>query len=397
MKSDSLFISSIPFPGVAVCNINRIKKSALIKLAHRMKGNANMSFAETYSILKNLYKIHDLDAIPINERALLSFILRENGLSNSLSKIMKELSHSCDDMLKTCKLGSFLTPCKNLFKQAILPVSRSCCISKNSIITGDTNDLPIWTQVSNGVSFGVFLNLDLETNEYLPQSATLSYGAEIMIFDPRSHPYSLTFGVSSMFASYKEVTFISVDPSVDNNTYAHEGDDHSVCKRSYPSVKHSNRTFHYSFSECQFRCMMSKMLEACQCILYKHSFEEKHEECPVRGIQCINDYLREATMKDYGVAEHDEHVILNECKCPPACESILYKSTTSTLIRDHSTNPTNETHVFIFFERSFVNLYEREPIYTAMELLGEYKIQDSRFHSHTVLKYSTILSYTRVR
>ncbi|XP_039285479.1 sodium channel protein Nach-like [Nilaparvata lugens] len=282
----------------------------------------------------------------VKDQIILDFLLTHNNQKNNLTALVNELSHSCDDMLKTCMFRSKQTPCMNLFRQSSLPDGRSCCVSKNSIVSGESEPTS-WFLEWSGEQFGLSVILDLETDEYLPSSQT--FGAEILIFDPRSHPYSLTYGVSSIMATYKEATFISIDPAVDNNTYATGDDGDTVCRRTMPSLHGLQEKILYSVSECQFRCIMLHLFHPCECYLYKHRRNKRR------------NYFE------------DFNSMLEDCRCPPSCESVLYQTSTYNLNIDQDSNPNNqnESHVFIYFENMFVNSYEREPIYTSMELFAQ--------------------------
>ncbi|RZF40466.1 hypothetical protein LSTR_LSTR000345 [Laodelphax striatellus] len=407
MTKDSLHLSSIPFPGIAVCNINAIKRSALVKMAHQMKDKAHMTFNETFQILSNLKNEFGLRYTPSKERELLKYVLEQNGQSNNLSGLLTELSHSCDDMLKEgCLFNSKIVPCKDLFMQSFLSWGRSCCVTKNSMISTHASgtDRPIWYLNASSMRHGLFVNLDLETEEYMSQPTILGptfFGAEVIIFDARSHPTETSFGSSFHIASYGEVTLIQIDPEVENNTYS-TGDYGSVCRRDIPLATDFNGVdsqimLPYSFSECLFQCIINEMqFPQCQCYIYMHKVHGGRRECSLDGWECLFRNL-DRRLRDVNYEYGFEEYILDQCKCLPACESILYKSTSSSLISNSQFRETNETHISIYYDKEFANLYERKPFYTFEQLLVQFIGLCSLFFGGSIVSIVELIYFITLR
>ncbi|XP_039284726.1 sodium channel protein Nach-like [Nilaparvata lugens] len=392
MKSDMLSISEVHFPGVAICNLNSFKKSALVKMANWMKVNANTTFKETYNSLRILTSLRRFAFVPKKQKKLLSLILIKNGQYRNITRIVKELSHSCDDMLKVCKFNRIIFPCKSLFKFGIVPGSHGCCLSKNTYIAGHSSGSSIWKAESSGLVTGLYLSLDLEINEYVPQARLPANGAEIMIFDHRSHPFKTSsFGVTSILAAYKEATFVSIDVSVESNNYS-IGDDGSVCRRY---MRSPTKQMPYSTSECLFRCMMAKLHIPCACSFYQHDFKGEYAECAIRGLECLREQRLKIEAEFDGVDQTPS--LMTQCKCPLACDSLLYISTPSSIALDQSSETLNETHVYIFFENPFVNLFVREPIFTAEKLFLQIIGQCSLFFGGSLASIVELIYFITLR
>ncbi|RZF47880.1 hypothetical protein LSTR_LSTR007877, partial [Laodelphax striatellus] len=258
IKSDTLSVSRIPFPGVAICNRNRIQKSALIALANRMKDNANMTFAETYQTLEYLGNLGNVLSIPRLEKELLKFILNKNEQSHNLTAIITEVSQNCDDMLKRCDYEGHSVPCRTLFRKAMTSSHRSCCVMKNAAILPRSGKKALFMQATKYIYPGFFFSLDLQTSEYTSSNGI--YGAEVLIFDSRSHP-ARSGNTALIAAGHHEVTYVEINPEVESITTSR------ACKRKFDKQTRWNwieQDVPYSLPECFFRCGIDSLIEKCQ-------------------------------------------------------------------------------------------------------------------------------------
>ncbi|XP_074042674.1 sodium channel protein Nach isoform X2 [Leptinotarsa decemlineata] len=174
-------VTTIPFPAVTICNINRIMVSKVEKFMNNL--TLNDTEEETIrSALPQLLAFNYPNNIHYNMTKLkiLQDILVKNDI-NDMSFVMSEITQSCDEMLLSCSWEKKKVDCAEIFTKS-LTADGYCC----SFNSGNSSQIDDYTVLLN-----VFF-LDQRQTVYLRDIIT----STIYLLSSFGGVYSLFMGCS---------------------------------------------------------------------------------------------------------------------------------------------------------------------------------------------------------
>ncbi|XP_071439038.1 pickpocket protein 28-like [Hetaerina americana] len=295
-------LQEIPFPAVTVCNINKMKKSMVMKITQSSHVDLTTpspllisSFMGLGSNLSEIAREHgDLPTGPITGDEMKDF----------MTKLLK-VTPSCGDILRLCRFGGKTMDCATIFNEVITDDGMCCafntlpahvlnrqrnaegvCFSDEQ---GAENEvMNVWTPERGyphekkpnsdenerneiprrgstpGISGGLTILLDAQVDDYyLPRSP--SVGFKVLIHSPSEVPAVRELGMSVSLGSE---TLVAVRPVVVRSTPGIQALP-SNRRRCFLQWERRLAYFRlYSLSACRTECLANFTLKACSCKEY---------------------------------------------------------------------------------------------------------------------------------
>ncbi|XP_038206873.1 sodium channel protein Nach-like [Zerene cesonia] len=311
METSTYPISLIDFPAVAICNVNRISRKALLKFAHDIHpllAKHNESILDVLDFFRQLGSFIDFSynesMANHNFNKPFEKLMYE---SNEVLHIMESLAPSCEEMLLDCVWANRKTNCTELFQ--VRRTSHGHCCVFNYVLdnyeTGLDQAIPPkpQRQAVPGIPEGLNILVDPLVDDYA-YSLYNYYGIEVFLFDSTHFPdissgrvihrtaqpnqramfniWSTTQTASAEVRKYAPKTFfIKCDLSQMKCVFQRECYFHDECQSL-------NRL--YSYSACIVHCRITTMMNVCRCItyLYKSMANPSDRICTFADLPCLN-------------------------------------------------------------------------------------------------------------
>ncbi|XP_077296667.1 sodium channel protein Nach-like [Arctopsyche grandis] len=418
LETDQYPIWKVPFPAIAICNVNKLSKSRIEAFVKDTMINKNKSIESTVSGFRNLGTLIDYNSPNLETFEDFIGFVKENydidveTRSIDFKKIMKTLSPLCENMLLRCKWMGNMKNGRKVDKRSptIEPEKMQKGKRKNAVKIDDDDDdeddddiykscrfctlvfLGIWKEKgrnreplekpkylkSAGTLYGLSIVLDPQLDDYV-YPAHISQGFKIHVFYTHDYPDQHTGNTV--------VRFIPVDSRVSINVVART-------IRSVPAVKqfsiHQRKCMFkddlsekyngkYSFSDCIFMCKRRIIRALCKCTPFFMP-SNINNSCGLLHVPCLYKY--KGLFKEYDPEEELDQEPIDGlfCKdCYPDCSSTKYstKVTAQPLMKNGKeaeilmqVTAKNYSLVHIFFEDVDTELYKLDVVYYWFELLS---------------------------
>ena len=417
--SEQKWINEIPFPAVTICNMNMILKSHYENAASKVAADPNdeehkleLIFAE--EVCGNHLEEED----QIEEHGDLSLT------GDQFNFFMKDLTPSCENLLKRCTFQGHEVNCTDIFIPIITDEGQCCSfnIMPESIMLKNSEADPVeekrwagWSlqdgyveAVANsfeeehklpykdrsmpmralgpGQQMGLSVLLDVEEDEYFCSSAE-SFGFKILPYMPISMPMMKGFGLALHPGTE---TFLGVRPTI-----IHTEDDLATIavdkRQCFFDHEKDLRFFNqHSFLTCYIECMTNQTISMGGCVSFYFPRPSDDPNSPDYVPVCSPDKLECITEAAHRVQEEAMRKTSN-CDCLPSCTSIGYphEATTSSLKKasllklskelldakpqyaDDEYVKNNLAIVHIFFAEGHLMLHERSRLFTTLDLIAQ--------------------------
>ncbi|XP_077296666.1 sodium channel protein Nach-like [Arctopsyche grandis] len=390
LESDQYPVWKIPFPAIAICNVNKLSRSRIETFANSMLAYNNETSELMVSGFRNLGKLIDYNSPTLD--TFEEFMRLVQGNEDIETKpmdsrmLMKMLSPSCEKMLLRCKWMGDVVDCSKFFEMRLTSEGYCCAFNYNPKSTNEgEHKNPIYSK-SPGVSNGLSVVLDPHLDDYV-YPIHISQGFNIHVFYTHDYP--------DPYIGNTVVRFIPVDNSVFVNIAART-------TRSVPSVKQFSIDQRkcmlkddlpekyggkYSFSDCIFKCKKQIIRALCKCTPFFMP-STKNNSCELAHLPCLYKYkdkfrtILTGLFKEHNPEEDSDEepidgLFCNDCY--PDCAFTKYSTKVSTqpLMKNgkdskilmHVTAK-NYSLVHIFFGDVDTELYKLDVVYYWFELIS---------------------------
>ncbi|XP_055551572.1 pickpocket protein 28 [Wyeomyia smithii] len=347
---DTLYpIRNVPFPGISLCNNNRISRAAAIRYAEDLS-RKDPEHRNTTFFLNNvrlLGRLYQYEYDDVFQMAQFQDFLDLHDVNNvtgvhSMYDTLEKLSPRCEQMLLRCFWKSIELPC--MTKTDMFEVRRTqygFCCTFNFIGHNEDNDIhpSSYYLDMTGPDMGLVILLNGSTNDYF-YNIYNNIGFSLQIFDPSETPDVSAGGVNERFVHLGSETFIRVD---------------AITIHSEPDVQRYSRATRrcvlrnellrygrpYARSNCVAACRIRSVIALCECVPFfmplGNSAKDKSVTiCNLQHIACLNKYkLKWSTIiteisKIPGLEKEMEESLY--CPdCLPACSGSKYQITSTAL------------------------------------------------------------------
>ncbi|XP_076269207.1 pickpocket protein 28-like isoform X1 [Rhynchophorus ferrugineus] len=398
LEPSSLPITEVEFPGIALCNMNKISKIKAEKLAEEIhKNNLNEPMSVILQTVQLLGSLYDFSIAGFSRFAKYQDILDSYINSTDLTKTLLNLMVPCDEMLFNCSWNSVTYDCKDIF-QTRLSDSGFCCMF-NYVRASTRPDLydehinrPIPTEVKHfeGRNLGNGLSVTINNNlsDYF-YTTMATQGILLKAFFPADYPDLSSGSLKEVVIRENSEVFIQLDP---NNLKC----DNQI--RSMPRSLRKCKFFdeenvgfgEYSSSNCYVVCKIKSYLALCNCIPFMFPIlsqvdRETIRFCSIIDIPCLNKFqsnhisnkILRYYPNDINLAEQPElqleyHDSL-ECNCIPNCNDMDFDVNINE-VEFHNVNESyqHSSKIHLFTTSAYTNLFKKTSTITWYEALSNF-------------------------
>ncbi|XP_049805714.1 pickpocket protein 28-like [Schistocerca nitens] len=304
-------LSSVPFPAVTVCSINRVQAAA----AARFYSSSGLESAGLSRQAYNQFLFNMVDmALPeestsVSEDAIAvqTFLMAKNYTLGSVMKQsqvlfsapMFQLAQPCEEMALHCRWRGKSCKCKELFRRRKTDAGYCCSFNYEGVRTN-----------AAGLLSGLTVLLDPQLEDY--QAATFSfYGFQVLVHSPVEFPDVIARGhvVKPSSEAFLQVT---AEQTMSTDAVRRLSLQQRQCL--YPNEGgYATASVDYSRSNCLTACRARHMMRHCRCVPYFYP----------SVLRFFSSFK-----PDSGEVSGDESGM--SCDCYPGCfDTAYYLSTTS--------------------------------------------------------------------
>ncbi|XP_046752348.1 sodium channel protein Nach-like [Diprion similis] len=404
-------VQEVDFPGIAICDLNKISLSGARKIARQIFEDANIindniSYYEILDMLKYLGHLYVFELNEGEEQSV-EFLhkLLTQRYESYAPRILKEITPNCQSMLQRCSWAGKDHSCVDIFYSR-KTADGYCCIF-NYVRPSDDFGTNILADIvtSNGIEHAVGIGVQAGLRVSLYSNFTdhfyktlSSLGFKIQIFS------SLDFPDTSS-GSLREII---VAPRTESYITLHATSFYSVPEVYRYSVEVRDCLFkdelaaifggHYSYSDCIMYCRIDDILDHCNCVPFFYPTpldKESVRTCDLKDLSCLRKYRdrwwRVVPRIENGMEPFTDNFLngpdgyLNCSRCLPACEDIAYEFTLSSAILSAAGDDTwsrescgktekfiDHTVINIFFQNSGTVRLKQDVIFYWWELMSNY-------------------------
>lgn len=248
------------------------------------------------------------------EDLLLSFLALENQTT------LHKMGHKYEDFVYDCNFRGI--DCRKNYSEywnKFWDYRYGNCYTFNGGVDDDHNNQTVLETHNTGPSGGLKLNLNIESNEYVPEISQAA-GARIVIHPQGEMPFpdeegvNLVPGFSTAIGVRREVV-IRVDPF--NNGSCRNPD--SKQKNDLYKVKYGS---FYSRESCMRSCLAIAQIKKCGCADARFPVEERHICDKIKKPDteiCLDDLT----------TQFNEEGLDCDTDCPVPCSELIYKTSMS--------------------------------------------------------------------
>ncbi|CAG9863576.1 unnamed protein product [Phyllotreta striolata] len=382
-------VTEISFPGVAICNINKISKKRALRFAEtlhsqhsfiREKFHTVSDLAEALRLLANLYDYSD---IRVDIAQTLQDILEKYDNLTDDVNLVKRLIHlapACNEILEKCKWGGRDYECRDLlFTRETF--DGFCCVfnyvkrrkgaAKLIHETADTVRNP-YNGAGQGIDKGLQLTLKNNLEDYF--STTLeTNGYIVSIFNPRDYADKSSGSLTEIVVNAGTEVFVSIQVSVVNSQQSIRMFPWKMRKCIFNDEIHTEYG-DFRNSDCLAVCKMKAMKNLCQCVPFFDPIGD-YSFCRLTDLPCLSNFYRKWTSY-YPTGESSPSLnferedSINCEHCLPACNDQIYHVSVDT--SPIKINSNNKTYVNVYFQHPFGAAYNRRLTQEWYQLLSNF-------------------------
>ncbi|XP_033351843.1 pickpocket protein 28-like [Bombus vosnesenskii] len=326
-------IRDLHFPGITICNNNKVYKPHADKIAQKL---LNYGFDSDMSnkLFSSLMKLIRPDKIEI-DNATASWAL--DILGYTVERLMLELMHPCNLLLVRCGWLGQLYDCSKIFKT--VRSNEGFCCGFNYHFVGDYNDEYAWLMnitmdseeldvltsnnsfpgVDNilhvpgtGSDIGLAVALNIDADNY-KSSVRQFVGATVLIHDPLDYP-----DIGAQSASLQPGHVMSMTLTGTKLESSKDIQNIPLSKRMCLFDGETTGERRYSYQTCISECLQQQIYGSCGCLPF--FFPDQHPNvrtCYLTDVDCILSRRRSLSVI------HSSHI--NDCSCLPQCNDKSYE------------------------------------------------------------------------
>ncbi|XP_076168591.1 sodium channel protein Nach [Ptiloglossa arizonensis] len=366
-------IKDLPFPGITICNNNKVYKPHADLIAQKLLMNgfdSNMSNRLFFSLMKLIRP----DKIEI-DNATASWAL--DTLGYTVEKLMLELMQPCNLLLVRCAWLGQIYDCDKIFK-TVKSNEGFCCgfnyhfglskdywdeLSSQTNITTIENDvqpsnsalhLPGVGQIldvpGTGRDIGLSVALNIDAENY--KSSVRQYvGATVLTHDPIDYP-----DVGAQSSTLLPGHTMSMELAGTKIESSEDIRDIPLRKRMCLFDNENSGERMYSYQTCISECIHRNTYGYCGCLPF--FYPDEHPDmrtCYLTDVDCI--LARRRSISQVKVSH------INDCSCLPQCNDQSYEVTSESIRIEDIEYDSELTHGLNAKTTSFLYVYFRDGTY----------------------------------
>ncbi|KAG5865679.1 hypothetical protein JTB14_020630 [Gonioctena quinquepunctata] len=378
LESSNVPSSQVPFPGISICNINKISRRKAIQYATDLSNLTKIRpdiLLKHMKLLGYMYEFYT----PINGN-LAEFQKILDAVGIHPKSLIKQLAPKCQDILLKCSWADEEVTCSDYF-EFTLTFEGYCCLFNYQKHVGanrnNANDVKF--QKISGMRNGLTIFLKNDLDDYFYANVP-SKGVNVHVFDPRNFPDMTSGSFNSILVGAGTETLVDVSASLYSSS---EGIlRYPLEKRQcYFGFEKGTDFGEYSESDCILSCRIKAMKRLCECVPFQLSSETSYV-CTLIDIPCLsqhrikwNAYSPHATNTE-ALAPEIESGLKCDFRCYPTCKSVLYELSINSQNLFQTENDSKKrktrTLIHIFFKNAHVRSYRQSEVFVWFEILANF-------------------------
>ncbi|XP_034239542.1 sodium channel protein Nach-like [Thrips palmi] len=373
VQSSHYHVSLVPFPAVAVCDINKMRRSRVEALAAKLireYGLGGISQAELTSLMRYMGRLYDASREGKESSSRLQDLFAKYNVTLEYRSTMQMLGSQCDELLLACKWAGKTKPCMDLFETR-KTMDGYCCtfnyvrpsdnfdtrlLANGSIAAARRHDVKDHdsdrppTEAEQSLTAGPMMGLSVLVNSNLSEyfyPLLPTTGIKLLVFNPNDYPDTASGGLIEKLVMTQQEVFFTLSSVTTKPTT--EVQDLPKNRRSCLFSTEVAFSSFYSYSDCLMDCRVQSMRDLCGCVPFFSPVKGREEDtrmCEIGDLKCLNKHTEMwQTLRPSEPLRGLELEMTQslECKdCYPACGDTVYSVETTTMplqqvLMDHST------------------------------------------------------------
>ncbi|KOC69152.1 Sodium channel protein Nach [Habropoda laboriosa] len=366
-------IRELHFPGITICNNNKVFKPHADKIAEKLLINGFDSDMSN-KLFSSLMKLIRPDKIEI-DNATASLAL--DILGYSVDRLMLELMQPCNLLLVRCSWLGKLYDCNKIFKTVKSNEGFCCGFNYHYDLSADYSNEYAWlmniTMIAEdlhksnssdtlpgvgkilhvpgtGRDIGLAVALNIDPENY-KSSVRQFVGATVLIHDPQDYPdigaQSVTLQPAHVMAITLAGTKIQSSKDIQNIP---------LRKRMCLFDGETPGERAYSYQTCISECIQQKTYGSCGCLPFFYPDEHPNERtCYLTDVDCILAHRRNLSQVNLS------HI--NDCNCLPQCNDKSYEVVSESIPVGNVGYDSEITRNLNIKNTSFLYVYFRDATY----------------------------------
>ncbi|XP_025110802.1 acid-sensing ion channel 2-like isoform X2 [Pomacea canaliculata] len=254
----SLAFSPLPLPAVTICNTNMVRLSQASKLSCFLQ--------DALGVPKNPACSHDNISLTntdvpnfgcagncegnLDSTALYQYYL-EIGLANTSRQLLKEVGHQPKDMILNCSITGIDCVYQDFTHSLSYDYGNCYTLSR-----------PNYKSTTSGPLQGLFLQLNIESDEYLSTEES-GYGLRVILHEDgtRPNPTNEGFTVAAGSEVFVAIRMVNVNS---------QGPPYGSCDNGKEYKQKTDNT--YTIGGCRDLCFRTAILQNCSCVPLQDDF-----------------------------------------------------------------------------------------------------------------------------
>ncbi|XP_011631255.2 pickpocket protein 28-like [Pogonomyrmex barbatus] len=373
-------IWDVSFPGVTICNNNKVYRAHADPIAKYLYKNG-FTASESDKFFSSLMKLIRPDKISIDNVTAMDVL---DYLDVTVETLMEQLMQPCSALLLRCAWIGKIHDCGKIFK-TVKSREGFCCafnshydlniehLSSNNTPSNFTNfnetfdDLPgvdeILKAPGSGRDVGLAVALNIEPDMYKATSRPY-VGASVMIHDPIDFP-----DIGAHLASVPPGHVLAISVTGTSIRAMESLRNIPLQQRLCFFDNEIPGEVHYSYQSCISDCIAKLTYRLCGCLPFYHPETHGMRTCFLPDINCLLNFRESSS--DFG----------NCRKCLPQCTDMLYNISPEDIKMNdigfdsdltHGLDVNNVSFVYVFFgDISYVE-YRKDSILSWDSLLASF-------------------------
>ncbi|XP_071629455.1 sodium channel protein Nach isoform X2 [Temnothorax longispinosus] len=341
METDSYRTTTLNFPGISICSINRISRQSATELATDIF-NANITDQSVDEIHNLVMQLGNLYSSTFRMNASLDIEIDQLLMAYykgpyDVTELMKNLTPQCSMILLKCKLHGTFRNCSNLFEFRKTQ-DGYCCTFNYARESDDILELPdviesipVHHVDDLGIERGLTVVMDPLLDDYF-YSILPIVGWKVLVFNPTDYPDMTSGGVTELLAMPLSETYVDVTTTAFVSTQIIRDFPREKRNCIFDDEETMYKEKKYTYSDCIVDCKVYNIQKVCGCRPFFYPRRGKREYaqriCNNQDLSCLSKYKS----KWLTIFPHEDtgHIFRNEenalhCQiCYPACNDLNY-------------------------------------------------------------------------
>lgn len=280
----------IPFPGVTICNVNKISKKAITALSLELKNpNHNATETDTLETLKLLSGYIDLNTNYGDNFEDLDRLLAYNKIKIDVA--VTKVMPICSEMIEKCFWLGTEVRCDAFFEQVVTYLGACCSFNyvglkkrSNASRRAATTILQQTKIVPTSGPFSALtVVLDPLHDDYFYTGVSME-GFRVIVHDSYDYP---EINSPNLFIQSEYVSYVSVMPESTYSRAEIYNKDINIRQCYADTEIRLNVMRNYSFINCMVECRRLIAFKACTCIPYNYPRNGSLPVCNAVRQRCI--------------------------------------------------------------------------------------------------------------